>query len=71
MQVKAPVFCDQANSPKGASPVADQMAEEYEAPTLTKLGTLSELTMGGTGIIHGDLMLSIGSLLNIGVKLGL
>jgi hypothetical protein len=51
--------------------VADQMAEEYEAPTLTKLGTLSELTMGGTGIIHGDVLLSIGSLLNIGVKLGL
>jgi len=47
------------------------MAEEYEAPTLTKLGTLSELTMGGSGIIHGDVALSIGSLLSIGVKLGL
>ncbi len=51
--------------------MADHMAEEYEAPTLTKLGTLSDLTMGGTGIIHGDVLLSIGSLLDIGVKLGL
>jgi hypothetical protein len=51
--------------------VADQMAVEYEAPKLTKLGTLSELTMGGSGVIHGDLLLSIGSLLDIGVKLGL
>jgi hypothetical protein len=47
------------------------MAGQYEAPKLTKLGTLSELTMGGTGIIHGDLLLSIGSLLDIGAKLGL
>jgi hypothetical protein len=47
------------------------MVEEYEAPTLTKLGTLSELTMGGSGIIHGDVLLSVGSLLNIVVKLGL
>jgi hypothetical protein len=47
------------------------MAEEYEAPTLTKLGTLSELTMGGSGILHGDVLLGIGSLLNIGVKIGL
>jgi hypothetical protein len=51
--------------------VAVNVAEEYEAPTLTKLGTLSDLTMGGTGIIHGDVLLSIGSLLNIVVKLGL
>jgi hypothetical protein len=50
--------------------VADKV-EQYEAPTLTKLGTLSELTMGGSGIIHGDVLLSIGSLLNIVVKLGL
>jgi hypothetical protein len=47
------------------------MAEEYEAPMLTKLGTLSELTMGGSGILHGDILLAIGSLLDIGVKLGL
>jgi hypothetical protein len=51
--------------------VADHVAEQYEAPTLTKLGTLSELTMGGTGIIHGDVLLSIGSLLNFIVKIGL
>lgn len=51
--------------------MAERMAEEYEAPKLTKLGTLSELTMGGSGIIHGDLLLSIGSLLDIGARLGL
>ncbi len=51
--------------------MADHVADEYEAPMLTKLGTLSELTMGGTGILHGDVLLGIGSLLDIGVKLGL
>jgi hypothetical protein len=47
------------------------MVENYEAPKLTKLGTLSELTMGGSGILHGDLLLAIGSLLDIGAHLGL
>ena len=51
--------------------MADQKAEEYEAPKLTKLGTLSDLTMGGSGIIHGDVLISIGSILDIGAKLGL
>ncbi len=51
--------------------MADHMAEEYEAPKLTKLGTLSDLTMGGSGIIHGDVLISIGSILDIGAKLGL
>ena len=51
--------------------MADHVAEEYEAPKLTKLGTLSDLTMGGSGIIHGDVLISIGSLLDIGAKIGL
>lgn len=53
-----------------AAPVVE-VRDEYEAPQLKKLGTLSELTMGGSGIIHGDVMLSIGSLLNIGINIGI
>ncbi len=43
----------------------------YEPPTLQVLGTLSELTMGsGTGLV-ADVLLSIGSIVDVAVHLGI
>ncbi len=51
--------------------MADNVVEVYEAPSLAVLGTLSELTMGGSGGHGLDLILGIGSLLDVFVHLGL
>lgn len=52
--------------------MAVEVAEhgDYEAPNLTDLGTLAELTKGSSGIAHADVSLGIGGInLSVGVTI--
>jgi hypothetical protein len=52
-------------------PVAEALVVDgYEAPTLTVLGTLSELTMGSGAGIVADVLISVGSIVDVAVHLG-
>jgi hypothetical protein len=52
---------------KGVTVAAESVAGDYEAPALTVLGSLSDLTMGGGGIIAGDVLLSVASIVTVGI----
>jgi hypothetical protein len=52
---------------KGVTVAGESVTGDYQAPALTVLGSLSELTMGGGGTLSGDVLLSVASILTVGV----
>jgi hypothetical protein len=50
--------------------MASEVGGTYEAPVLTDLGSLADLTKGSGGILHADVSLGIGDInLSVVVKI--